>query len=210
MSLIGRAFGLVNRLRYWAKDRMNRGKVRSCGPNTVLQGYVDARGGTCDITIGAECTLQGLLVTENDKAAIVIGDNVFIGSNTVLDCATRIEIEDDVLVSYECLLLDSNNHSNDASVRRNDLPDVKYGRAYNWEAIPSAPIRIRRGVWIGARSIILKGVTIGEGAIVGAGSVVTKDVEAYTVAAGNPARLVKRLREPEHEAGGRRKNAAAP
>jgi acetyltransferase-like isoleucine patch superfamily enzyme len=193
MNPIGFAFGLVNRLRYWAKDRMNKRKVRACGRNSVIQGYVDVRGSRGTITVGDECTLQGLLVVENDAAEIRVGNNVFIGSATVLDCATRIELEDDVLLSYQCLLIDSNNHSNDASLRRNDQPDVKYGRPYNWKAIPSAPIRICRGAWIGARAIILKGVTVGEGAIVGAGSVVTKNVEPYTIVAGNPARVVRRL-----------------
>lgn len=193
LNPIGAAVGLISRLKYWAKDRMNRRKLAACGKNTVLQGYIDARGNRCNIRVGDECTLQGLLVTETDTSEIVIGNNVFIGSQTVVDCATRVEIEDDVLVSYQCLLIDSNNHSNNAAVRRNDLPDVKYGRAYNWAAIPSRPIVIRRGAWIGARAILLKGVTVGEGAIVGAGSVVTKDVEPYTIVAGNPARVVRRL-----------------
>jgi acetyltransferase-like isoleucine patch superfamily enzyme len=193
MNPIGAVFGVLNRLRYWAKDQMNKRKVRSCGRNSVIQGYVDARGGGNNIAIGDECTLQGLLVVENDSAEIRVGNNVFIGAATVLDCAMRIELEDDVLVSYQCLLIDSNNHSNDAQLRRNDLPDVKHGRPYNWKAIPSAPIRICRGAWIGARAIILKGVTVGEGAIVGAGSVVTKNVEPYTIVAGNPARVVRRL-----------------
>jgi len=197
LNLIGAALGLYRRLKFWAKDRMNKRKVRSCGRNSVVLGSVDARGARCEITIGAECTLQGLLVTETDKSEIRIGNNVFIGSNTIIDCATRVQIDDDALVSYDCLLMDSNNHSNDASVRKNDLPDVKYGRAYNWDAIPSRPIRICRGAWIGARSIILKGVTVGEGAIVGAGSVVTKDVEPFTMVGGNPARVLRRLERGE-------------
>lgn len=61
-----------------------------------------------------------------------------------------------------------------------DLPDI------------SAPIRIERFAWIGGGSIILPGVTIGEGAVVGAGSVVTRNIQPYTVNAGNPARLLKR------------------
>ena len=193
MNLIGTALGLYSRLKLRAKDRMNKSKVRACGPNSLIIGYVDARGARCEITVGAECMLQGLLVTETDTSEIRVGNNVFIGANTVLDCATQIILEDDVLLSYDCLLLDSNNHSNDARVRKQDLPDVKYGRAYNWEAIPSRPIRVCRGAWIGARSIILKGVTVGEGAIVGAGSVVTKDVEPFTMVGGNPARLLRRL-----------------
>jgi acetyltransferase-like isoleucine patch superfamily enzyme len=191
MSLIGRIFGVYNRTRLRLKDQMNKRRVESCGRNSVIQGFVDARGARCRIVIGDECTLQGLLVTEHDDARITIGNNVFIGANTVVDCAQEVIIEDDVLVSYECLLLDSNNHSQNFDMRKNDLPDVKYGREYNWAVIPSKPIRICRGAWVGARSIILKGVTIGEGAIVGAGSVVTKSVEPYTIVGGNPARVVK-------------------
>ena len=59
------------------------------------------------------------------------------------------------------------------------------------------PIVIKDKAWIGFNSIILKGVTIGEGAIVGAGSVVTKDVPPYTIVAGNPARIVREI--PENE-----------
>jgi acetyltransferase-like isoleucine patch superfamily enzyme len=197
LNIIGAARGCYDRFKLRVKDHVNKSKVRSWGANSVITGYVDARGARCEITVGAECTLQGLLVTETADSEIRIGNNVFIGSNTVLDCAVRISIDDDALVSYDCLLLDSNNHSNDASVRKQDLPDVKYGRAYNWDAIPSSPIHICRGAWIGARSIILKGVTVGEGAIVGAGSVVTKDVEPFTMVGGNPARLLRRLERTE-------------
>ena len=64
------------------------------------------------------------------------------------------------------------------------------GKYKNWENVKSAPIKIKDKAWIGFNSIILKGVTIGEGAIVGAGSVVTKDVADYTIVAGNPAVVV--------------------
>ena len=63
----------------------------------------------------------------------------------------------------------------------------------NWDVVNSKPIKICDDAWIGMNCIILKGVTIGEGAIVGAGSVVTKDVPAWTVVAGNPAKVVKTL-----------------
>ncbi len=200
VNIIGTLAHLYGRAKYALKNRMNRRRVRMCGTNSVIQGYVDSRGKQCKITIGDDCLLQGLLVTENDTSEIRIGNNVFIGANTVIDCALQVVIEDDVLLSYECLVLDSNNHSNDARTRRNDLPDVRDGRPYNWNAIPSKPIYICRGAWIGARSIILKGVTIGEGAIVGAGSVVTKDVSPYTVVAGNPARVIKNVAPPDAEA----------
>ncbi|MGC8751800.1 DapH/DapD/GlmU-related protein, partial [Hydrotalea sp.] len=65
------------------------------------------------------------------------------------------------------------------------------GAYKNWEKVKSSPIKIADKAWIGFNVIILKGVTIGEGAIVGAGSVVTKDVPPYAVVAGNPAKIIK-------------------
>jgi acetyltransferase-like isoleucine patch superfamily enzyme len=64
---------------------------------------------------------------------------------------------------------------------------------YNFLALPdiSAPVKICRYVWVGGKSIILPGVVIGEGAVIGAGSVVTKDIPPYCVAVGNPAKVIK-------------------
>ena len=78
------------------------------------------------------------------------------------------------------------------------MNDIRNGRNFiqnkDWSVVNSNPIKICDDVWIGMNVIILKGVTVGEGAIVGAGSVVTKDVPAWTVVAGNPARVVKVLK----------------
>ena len=65
----------------------------------------------------------------------------------------------------------------------------------NWATVNSKPIKICNDVWIGMNAIILKGVTVGEGAIVAAGAVVTKDVAPYTVVAGNPAVMVKVIQD---------------
>ena len=81
--------------------------------------------------------------------------------------------------------------------RKDDLSAWMRNERTNWSHSPMAPVLICRGAWIGARSIILKGVTIGEGAIVGAGSVVTKDVPAFSVAGGNPAQILRALSADE-------------
>ena len=73
--------------------------------------------------------------------------------------------------------------------KANPLLKIKIGMLFK-----HAPIKICDNAWIGMNAIILKGVEIGEGAIVGAGSVVTKNVEPWTMVAGNPARVVKRLK----------------
>jgi galactoside O-acetyltransferase len=104
-------------------------------------------------------------------------------------------------MAWGVVIYDHNSHSFDWQQRQKIVRHFHetYGSArcfedLDWTDVSSAPIFIRDRVWIGFDAVILKGVTIGEGAIVGARSVVTSDVEPYTVVAGNPARLVRRLR----------------
>lgn len=108
-------------------------------------------------------------------AQLTIGRDCAIGDRTEIHCGERITIEDNVLISWDCNILDRDYHSTDGSEER------------------TAPVHIGKGAWIGCRAIILKGVTIGEGAIISAGAVVTKDVPPYTLAAGNPAQLKKKV-----------------
>lgn len=116
-------------------------------------------------------------VTNTPAARIVIGDDVGI-SSSVISCSTRIAIGNETLIGAECLITDSDFHG---------LP---LGQK---KPVCSAPVVIGSRVFIGTRSIVLKGVTIGDGAVIGAGSVVTRDIPAHTLAAGNPARVVRPL-----------------
>lgn len=166
------------------------------GENTAINGAIDQRVQGGEVKIGNDCLIEGYLVTESHNSKITIGNNVFIGGGTVVDCVISISVEDDVLVSYGCILADSDNHSVSYSIRKHDLADWKKGK-HAWNAVKSLPIKISKGAWIGAHAIILKGVTIGEGAVIGAGSVVTRDIPAWTIAAGNPARIIREI--PEHE-----------
>ena len=97
-----------------------------------------------------------------------------------------------MLISFDCIIQDSDTHHLDSKKRKNDTVDWMHGKK-NWEGIPALPIRIEKDAWIGARSIILKGVVIGEGSVVGAGSCVSKDVLPFTVVAGNPAKFIKNI-----------------
>lgn len=142
------------------------------------------------IEIGNDCLIQGNISTETATAKIIIGNNVFIG-RSIIFATTEIIIEDDVLISSDCLIQDSDNHNLSRKIRKKDCADWKERGIQQWEFVNCKPIKICAGSWIGAKSIILKGVTIGEGAIVGAGSVVTKDVAPYTIVAGNPAKFIK-------------------
>lgn len=104
-----------------------------------------------------------------------IGDNVFIASNCLSMSRGGITIEDDAMLAGNVQLL-SNNHDE-----------------YKRNILTCKPIHIKKGAWIGAGASILPGVCIGKYAIVGAGSIVTKDVPDYGVAVGSPARVIKSL-----------------
>src|SRR6202012_2681376 len=105
-------------------------------------------------------------------------------------------IERNVLISYGCTIADSDNHSLYPEERVGDLSRWMSGGGNNWRVAAMAPILICEGAWIGARSIILKGVTVGSGAVVGMGSVVTADVPPRMVVGGNPARGIRGLGRP--------------
>ena len=185
--------GWARRLKSALRERANRRLVTACGEGTRLVGLVDRRAPGAAIVIGRGCLVQGQLVVERDASRLELGDNVLVGGGTVLDCAVAIVVEDDVLISYQCILADSDNHSIYPELRTGDLASWMDGRRHDWSASEMAPIRIGRGAWIGARSIILKGVTVGAGAVVGMGSVVTRDVPPRTIVAGNPARVVREI-----------------
>ncbi|MDO4189596.1 MAG: galactoside O-acetyltransferase [Lachnospiraceae bacterium] len=106
---------------------------------------------------------------------IKIGKNVVINSNMLAMARGGITIEDDVQIAANVQLL-TNNHD-----------------PYERRILPCRPILIKKGAWIGAGATILPGICVGAHAIVGAASVVTKDVPDYAVVVGNPARVVKML-----------------
>lgn len=113
-------------------------------------------------------------------ATILIGDNVGVSGATI-SARSSIKIGDNVLIGSGCLISDSDAHP------------LRYEDRSDDSKIRSAPIVIEDNCFIGARSIILKGVTVGSGSVIGAGSVVVRDIPPGVVAAGNPARVVRRL-----------------
>ena len=112
---------------------------------------------------------------------IKIGENVFINSNLLAMARGGIIIEDNVQIAANVQLI-TNNHD-------------PYDRA----VLLCKPIRIKKGAWIGAGATILPGICVGEHSIVGAASVVTKDVPDYAIVVGNPAKIMKMLDPDQFE-----------
>lgn len=158
----------------------------------MVTGRIAKRNYNSKITIGNDYFIEAYIALETDRSEIQIKDNVFIGRSAIVDSVKSICIDSDVLISYK-YLISSNNHSISYSIRKNDLMEWRNANQHDWSTTLSEPIRICKG----ARSIILKGVTIGESAVIGAGSVVTKDVPPWTIVAANPVRVIKEI--PENE-----------
>jgi acetyltransferase-like isoleucine patch superfamily enzyme len=164
------------------------------GRGTRVRGArLDVRGPGCSLRIGDESDLAGAgLVLETAGSKITIGSRSVVGGQTILDAASAITIGDDVLVSFEVLIFDHDSHALDFAHRQGDVPRWLRGEK-EWTHVQRAPVAIGDKAWIGARAIVLKGVTVGEGAVVGTGSVVTRDVPPWTLVAGNPARVIREL-----------------
>jgi len=154
--------------------------------------YTETHKGFLNIDIGKDCIIEGNLVLYTHSSKIKVGDRTFIGTDTSIYCYDEIEIGNDVMFSWGVTITDTNAHSLISAERKKDVADWKKGAIYkDWTNVKHQKIVIQDKVWIGFNSIILKGVTIGEGAIVAAGSVVTKDVAPYTIVGGNPATFIK-------------------
>lgn len=111
-------------------------------------------------------------------------------------CDGRIEIGDHALVSWNVVIMDTYRLSADPGRRRRQLQARLRGVDGDQEPEPSRPVTLASNVWVGFDSCILPGVTVGEGSIIGARSVVGSDVPPYWLAAGNPARLVRPVGDP--------------
>jgi len=111
------------------------------------------------------------------EAHIVIGARTTIGFHTFLYASSQIEIGEDCMIAPFAYIVDSDH-------------GIRAGVPMNRQANVPRPIRIGNDVWIGAHSVVLSGVTIGDGVVIAAGSVVRADVEADTIVGGVPARLL--------------------
>ena len=150
------------------------GLVKNIGKTIVINngGEIIIGNRTC---LWPEVKLSVNSNTRYPSPKIEIGKFSSIGDRTQIHCGNFVSIGNYVLISWEVNIIEYDYHSPGGGP-----PDPK-------------PIIIDDDVWVGARCIITKGVTIGKGSIIAAGSVVTKDVSPYSLVAGNPARFIKKI-----------------
>lgn len=169
------------------REPLFRSRCTSVGRHLRLDSELPFVLGHADIRIGDNVTFTGGLniisgrFLENPK--LIIMDRAVIGGDTTISVNREVVIEDDVMISTHCRIADNDGHPREADLRAAYAP---------LEERDIRAVRICKHAWIGNGSQILKGVTVGEGAIVGANSVVVTDIPEYCVAMGNPARVLVR------------------
>lgn len=161
------------------------------------------------LEIGPGCHIFSTFSLLHSEAQIKIGPRCQLGASSFI-ARQSITLEGDTLMAWNCTVIDTDAHSvywaeraGDVercleAYRRTDGHDL--GRLHDWSTVETAPIVIGRKTWIGFGASILKGVHIGEGCVVGAGSVVTRSVPAWHAAAGNPCRPVRPISAVRGEA----------
>ncbi|WEK36541.1 MAG: acyltransferase [Candidatus Pseudobacter hemicellulosilyticus] len=190
---------------YWRKeeDLLKEQCVSGAGtkfyPGTVINNRQSSRSG---ISIGSHSHLRGELMVMGYGGKITIGDYVYMGEHSKIWSAENISIGNHVLISHGVNIIDTDSHEMDHQQRAADFTKlITEGPARQKGNIRSAPIIIEDHAWISYGVAVLKGVRIGKGAIVACNSVVTKDVPAWKIVAGNPARIVNSLRDEENNEG---------
>lgn len=186
---IGRAIStLLMRISLFSKGVNCLGKVHFFG-RAVFVRYPESTiqlGKNCVFASDSHMNLAGInrkcsVSTLRAGAKIIIGDNSKF-SGAVIGAAEQVTIGEDVLVGANAFITDFDWHNIDPGRRMENCDSY-------------SPVTIKNNVWIGMNALILKGVTIGENSVIGANSVVVRDIPANVIAAGNPCKVVKELNQ---------------
>lgn len=138
-------------------------------------------------------------ITACDKGVVEVGAYSALGAGSRIQCALSISIGESTAIAPNVTITDNNTHPTSPSDRLKMMTTPAGHNMRSWKYSDKKAVVIGNNCWIGEMSRILKGVTIGDGSIIAANSVVTKDVPANCIVAGNPARVVKRLNDtPEY------------
>ncbi len=161
-----------------------RGRCETAGRRLFVHALPHVSG-HARISIGSDVKFYGKVGVVSarvfDNPGLIIGNNVAIGHLVHFLVNREIVIEDNVMIASKCTLSDNDGHPRDPQLRATGLPSLKDD---------IKPVRICRNAWLGEGCQVRKGVTVGEGAIIGVNSVVLTDIPANSIAMGVPARVV--------------------
>ena len=191
MKKIIRHFIVKAEMGNWMSYSWKKG-FRQFGENSEI-GYPGKITYPNHIDIGDNCLILSNCRIENFKyidnsPEIILGNHCVIGYYFTILNASKVILGDDVLIASHVLITSENHSMNPES-----------NESYISQPLISKPVIIGDGCWIGEKSCILPGVTIGKKSIIGAGSVVTKSIPDYCIAVGNPAKVVKKYSFETHK-----------
>ena len=170
-----------------------KNKIGHVGNNVVIENPFDygdlpskiCIGNNTSILKNARINIYGSSI-DND-IIVNIGDGCYIGTNFCILAKENVTIENNVLIASN-VIITSENHG----------IDPECSSPYMDQELTGLPVKIGAGCWIGEKVIILPGVSIGDKSIIGAGSIVTKNVPSYSIAVGNPAKVIKKYNFSTH------------
>ena len=181
-------------------DAFERGAQLGEGVRLGLEARLLTPEGEQRVRIGANTVIRGVIRCE-DAGRCEIGADVYVGDGAIVSVRTGVEIGDGTLLAHGAQVFDNDTHPVDAAERRAHFRSIlKLGPRREFP-IGVKPVRIGRDCWLGFGAAVMKGVSVGDEAIVAAGAVVTSDVRSRTIVAGNPARQVRALDQPQRGSG---------
>jgi len=145
-----------------------------------------------DILLRNNVTLYGTLSSQSG-GKIIFGNNTRLGRNSIIKSVNSVQIGDYTAIADNVVITDNNNHPEDPDFRRKMKLDSLGGDMRLWKHSENEAIIIGENVWVGEKSRIQKGVSIGDNSIIAAGSIVTKNVPPNTIVAGIPAKIIKEI-----------------
>jgi acetyltransferase-like isoleucine patch superfamily enzyme len=151
------------------------------------------RGQSDCIAVGPNSVIRGELTTFAHGGKIEIGSWCYVGEGSRIWSAALVQIGDRALIAHDVNIFDNLTHPLRAAERHEQIRQM-FTRGHPREIpLDERPVRICNDAWIGAGAMVLRGVTVGEGGVVAAGAVVTRDVPAFSIVAGNPAVLIREI-----------------
>lgn len=179
--------------RFWYREPMIRYRAARVGRRLAVEGGIPQMLGDGRIEIGDDVRIGGrntwiVGFKVSTGAELVIGDRVTIGYQALISAATSVRIGADTMLAGNVQIYDNPSHPLEPARRRRHEP---------FDIAEAHPVIVGENVWLGNRCTILRGVTIGDNSIVATGAVVTKSLPPNSLAAGNPARIIKTLTDDE-------------
>lgn len=191
---LGAALRAISRLRGRATVKVAPGAQLASSARIYNMGDKDE-----DISVGAGSIVRGELLRFAHGGSISIGKSCYIGEGTRIWSGCSITIGNHVLIAHNVSIFDNLTHPIDWTERRVHFAAISTVGHPSVVNLGDKPVVIGNDVWIGANALILRGVTIGDRAIIAAGAVVTKDVSPDKIVAGNPAAEIRTLERKQDE-----------